>query len=173
MTKRPQYWLLISMLSVALTSSGCRWGWFPARRLWSGPRSRSAEGWSSESWWWLSALPGRRLATPFPQSTGTTRCRLQEDTHTKKTHRSPQRKCSLWLSQQFIMTGLGIYGPGRFGCAHFQMRHNSSLCRSVYLKQVTERRRITCPLFQQLGSRVGDRLRGRLLRIFQGIWGQT
>lgn len=41
------------------------------------------QGWSSGSWWWLSARPGRRLATPFPPSTGTTHCRLQEDTHTK------------------------------------------------------------------------------------------
>lgn len=65
---------------VGLTSSGCPWGWFPGRTLWSGLQWRMAEGWSSESCWWLSAPPGRLSVTPFPRSTGTTRYRLQEHT---------------------------------------------------------------------------------------------
>lgn len=94
---------------VELTSSGCRWGWFPERTPWSGPRWRRVEGWSSGSCWWLSAPPGRLLATPSPRSTGTTRYRLW---------RGRISTFQLHFSVESIITRWGEKVWSSYGCAH-------------------------------------------------------
>lgn len=93
--------------------------------------------------------------------------------------KSPQSKCTRWLSQQAIITGLGSIARASLDAlisrcdtemSVFFAKVSSSLCHHVYLKRALARQLITCPLFEQLGGRVGDWLRGRLLHIFKGIW---
>lgn len=115
-----------------LTSSGCQWGWFPGKKLWSGPQWRLVGGWSSESCWWLSAPPGPPSETPSPQSPGTTHCRLQEHTEWNYTQ-TTAAKCKSLLGKcisdrvlQCIITGQ----EKMCGCTHLQKWANT-VCKGL------------------------------------------